>query len=149
MANSTGKTNVFPNVYSPKMPYIPRPELMDSSFGYESVLRSHFRYCKTKYDVLVIWLHWVLLKSLFKAKGGEGELTNYLTENLPKGMGWNGEKKTYLLKYEFNCRNHAVGIWVRNDVVEVSIVTLEKCMRVGILVDTLLTKEFKLDTSTA
>ena len=54
-----------------------RPRLMDEEFGYESVLRSHNKFIKTRNDIAVVWLHWLLLRNVFKSHGGEGSITNF------------------------------------------------------------------------
>lgn len=113
-----------------------RPDMMNKNFGYESVLRSHFRFLKTKADIVVLWLHWILLRNVFKSHGGEGGLTELLTEHLPRGLGWNGDKKSYLLKYEFDGRFYVLGVWLRQDsaLLDVSLVTVERSVKVGIRV---------------
>lgn len=109
-----------------------RPRMMDGQFGYESVLRSHNKFIKTRVDVIVVWLHWLLLRNIFKSHGGEGAVTTFLTEHLPRSLGWNGDKKSYLLKYELAMRTYGIGIWVRGEDIDVSFVTLETSTKIGI-----------------
>ena len=113
-------------------------------FGLETVMRSHNSSIKTRNDVLVIWLHYVLLRNLFKTYGGEGAITNDKTEQLPRNLGWNGERRLYLLKYEFGNRAYALGIFIRKEEADCSLVTLNRSLRIGIPVYELIREDLSM-----
>lgn len=126
-----------------------RAKILDEDFGLQSVLRSHYPFIKNKADVLVVWLHWMLLRNLFKGHGGEMALTEEYTEHLPRSLGWNGEKNTYLLKYEANKRLYSLGIYLRGSVAECSLVTLQRSLKVSIPIDNFIRHDFTMKAETA
>ena len=110
----------------------PMPDVYDKDFGLESVLRAHNQQIKTRSDVLICWMHWILLKSGFKCHGGEFQITEIKTEKLPRSFGWNGDKQSYLLKYSYADRFFALGVYVRGSNADISFVTYETSMQVSI-----------------
>ena len=82
--------------------------------------------------LLVVWLHYILMRNLFKSLGGDNAITDKMTEVLPRNLGWNGEKQAYLLKYTFENKTFAMGIWVRGNVLDCSFVTLQRSLKIGI-----------------
>lgn len=126
-----------------------RAKILDEDFGLQSVLRSHYPFIKNKADVLVVWLHWMLLRNLFKGHGGEMALTEELTEHLPRSLGWNGEKQTYLLKYEANNRLYSVGVYIRGNNADCCLVTLQRSLKVSIPIDHLIRHDFTMKAETA
>lgn len=111
-----------------------RAKIMDVEFGLESVLLAHSKYIKTKHDIIVCWLNWVLCRNNFKCVGGENSITGILSERLPRNFGWNGDKQSYLLMYERDRKTYGLGIWIRHDIVDIALVTLQKSLKVGIVV---------------
>ena len=101
-------------------------------FGLESVLRAHNPFIKTKSDVCLMWLHYVCLRNLMKSHGGEGSIIEERTESLPRNLTWNGLIQRYLIKYEFRYATYVLGVYIRKDEADCSLVTLEKSLRIGI-----------------
>ena len=114
------------------------------TYGLELVLLVHSPVIKTRSDVLCVWLHWCFLRNGFQSHGGEFTHVDVSSENLPRNLGWNGDKKAYILKYVVDTQPYAVGIFIKdddNEVVEISVITLHKSMRLGISVSDLVDKD--------
>ena len=101
-------------------------------FGLETVMRSHNTSLKSRSDVIMVWLHYCFLRNLFKTLGGEGAISEHRTEHLPRHLGWNGERKVYVLKYEYDNRIFVLSVYIRDKEADASIVTLEKSLRIAI-----------------
>lgn len=114
-------------------------------FGLESVLRSHNPFIKNRSDVMVVWMHYCMLRNLYKTYGGEGSVTEEKTEHLPRGLGWNGERNIYLLKYEFKNMSFALGIFIRDNEADCSLVTLSRSLRIGIPVNSLVLPDLTMN----
>ena len=113
-------------------------------FGLESVLRSHNQFAKTRSDIVVLWLHYVMLRNLFKAHGGEGALTELRTEQLPRNLCWNGIVQRYLIKYESKYIFYGLGVWIRGEELDCSLVSLKKSLRIGIPLEELVRDDLTL-----
>ena len=122
----------------------PRGRVRYEEFGLESVLRSHSKFIKNTSDVCVVWLHFVLLRNLFKCHGGEGAITEQRTEHLPRNLGWNGERRLYMLKYEYQYRNFGLGIFIRDDEADASLVTLQRSIRIAIPISELVRQDLTI-----
>ena len=112
-----------------------RKRTVDEEFGLESVMKSHNKFVKTRSDIAVVWIHYIFLRNLMKSLGGDNAITEKATEVLPRNLGWNGEKQSYLLKYCLDDRVFALGIWVRGNILDCSFVTLQRSLKIGIPID--------------
>ena len=108
------------------------PGIVREDFGFQSVQRSHQKYIKNSSDMLMIWLHYVLLRNRFKTMGGDYQSGTDLSEHLPRNLGWNGDKQAYYVKYENNRRVFGFGVYIRNGRADCSMVTLQKSIKIGI-----------------
>merc|ERR1719411_293123 len=100
---------------------------------------------KTRSDVVIIWMHYVLCRNLMKSLGGEAAVTEKPTEMLPRNLGWNGEKQCYLLKYCLGNRVVALGCWVRGKNLECSLVTLCRSLKIGLPISVLVRNDMSMD----
>lgn len=116
-------------------------------FGLESVLRGHRHLVKTKADVCVVWLHYLLIRNLFKTTGGEVVKAEKPTETLPPNLGWSGEKRSYFLRYYKDGCWFSLGACARDQTLECSLVTVARCLKVGIPLNTLVTDDLTVNES--
>lgn len=117
-------------------------------FGLESVVRSHAKFVKNMPDVVVVWLHYIMLRNLFKTHGGEGAITEDKTEQLPRNLGWNGERRSYLIKYEYKYVDLALGVYLRDNEADCSLVTLMRSVRFGVPVNVLVRNDLTIRDET-
>ena len=118
------------------------------TYGLELVLTVHSPVIKTATDVLVVWLHWCFIRNGFDAHGGEFTHVDYSSENLPRNLGWNGDKRAYILKYLRERTPYVLGVYLRDDenVVEISLVTLHQSMRLSMSISDLVNPDdFQID----
>ena len=101
----------------------------DLGFGLESVLRAHQKLIRTKSDVVVVWLNWLLLKNGFLCSSSD----DATVESLPASIGWDGARKCYLLKYVKDDTSYGLGVWVREgSYCDISLVTMSKSLKIGL-----------------
>ena len=121
------------------------PQLADGPiYGLELVLLTHSKVIKTNADIVVVWLHWCLLRNGFANHGGEYTHVDYHSENLPANLGWNGDKQAYILKYEHGTVPYAVGMYLNEDTIELSMVAIHKSLRIGIAISDLVDEDLQL-----
>ena len=70
-------------------------------FGFELCLKSHAEDIRTDTDIVMLLMHWRLLRHSFLSIGDMFDETLIPSELLPKNLGWNGEYERYMVKYTF------------------------------------------------
>ena len=70
-------------------------------FGLELILKAHSSEIKTRGDVIVLMVHWRLLRHSFLCVGDIHYYHSIPTELLPLNLGWDNDTGVYCLKYSY------------------------------------------------
>ena len=133
-------------------------------FGFELCLKGHSEDIKSRADVIVLMLHWRLLRSSFLSIGDIHYTHDIPTEILPLNLGWLGDNDSYILKYIFKNNTYILAITVKDvdldvklqsekDIVSITlecnnsvvdddmVVNLQKCLKLCKQIDQCLIQE--------
>merc|ERR1712042_304115 len=106
-------------------------------YALELAMNNHAKFIKTKFDVMVVWFHWCLLRNGFYFFGGELTHSDIHSETLPPNLCFNGDRAAYAMKYGKGVMPYIVGIYLKEDRIDISLVSLYRSLRLGLTVDDL------------
>ena len=81
-------------------------------FGLELCLKAQSEDIKTKSDIILILVHWRLLRHSFLCVGDVHYVHSIPSELLPINLGWNGDDGTYLIKYSYKRKLYMMALLV-------------------------------------
>lgn len=105
---------------------------MVHDFGFQLVLKAHSKDIKNSYDVLIVLVHWRLLRYGFICLGDGPSSGKLPSEVLPLNLGWDGTLKGYFLKYENMAKQFLLSLHIKENGTEVGLLSDSRVTKVAV-----------------
>lgn len=81
-------------------------------FGFELCLKAHSEDIKNRADIILIMIHWRLLRHSFLCVGDVHYIHSVPSELIPLNLGWNGDDNSYLVFYAYKRQMYRLAVVV-------------------------------------
>lgn len=79
-------------------------------FGFELCLKAHSEDIKNRADIILIMVHWRLLRHSFLCVGDVHYIHSVPSELIPLNLGWNGDDNSYLVFYAYKRQMYRLAV---------------------------------------